>query len=51
MSALSLRSFAWLAFFAAILAAWVVMYLMATGMDLDLLGRPGPMGEKMRAMP
>lgn len=50
MSALSLRSFAWLAFFAAILAAWVVMYLMATGMDLDLLGRPGPMGEKMRAM-
>lgn len=50
MSALSLRSFVWLAFFAAILAAWGVMYLMATGMDLDLIGRPGPMGEKMRAM-
>ena len=50
MSAVSLRSFAWLLFFAAILAAWAMMYMMAIGMDLDLIGRPGPMAEKMRAM-
>lgn len=45
-----MRSALWLAFFTAILAAWVAMYLMATGMDLDLLGRPGAAGEAMRGM-
>ncbi|WP_338548534.1 DUF2182 domain-containing protein [Roseovarius phycicola] len=50
MSVLSLRSIAWLALFATILMAWMVMYMMAIGMDLDLIGRPGPMAEKMRAM-
>jgi predicted metal-binding membrane protein len=44
------RTFGWLAFFAAILASWVFLYMMAIGMDLDLLGRPGPMGEAMRRM-
>jgi len=45
-----LRSLVWLGFFAAILAAWAVMYAMAVDMDLDLLGRPGAMGEAMRGM-
>ncbi|MGR3271080.1 DUF2182 domain-containing protein [Thalassococcus profundi] len=44
------RSTAWLAFFAAILAAWAMMYAMATGMGLDLLGRPNSMAEAMRTM-
>jgi len=44
------RSILWLGFFAAILAAWWVMYDMAMRMDLDLIGRPGPMGQAMRAM-
>ncbi len=44
------RSSLWLAFFGAILAAWWVMYNMATDMDLDLLGRPGPMGQAMAEM-
>lgn len=47
---LPLRGLLWLAFFAAILAAWWMMYAMATDMNLDILGRPGPMAEKMRAM-
>ena len=34
----TIRSTLWLAFFAAILAAWWVMYVMALDMDLDLLG-------------
>ncbi len=46
----SLRSLLWLGFFAAILAAWWVMYVMAIDMDLDLIGRPGEMGEAMRQM-
>lgn len=50
MSGFSLRSVAWLAFFAAILLSWAMLYMMAVGMDLDLIGRPGPMAEKMRAM-
>ncbi|MEM9912993.1 MAG: DUF2182 domain-containing protein [Pseudomonadota bacterium] len=50
MFAIPLKSIAWLTFFAAILVAWVWLYLMATGMDLDLIGRPGPMGEAMRRM-
>ncbi|RKF14819.1 DUF2182 domain-containing protein [Roseovarius spongiae] len=44
------RSLAWLGFFAAILAAWWVMYVMAMDMDLDLLGRPGAEGARMAAM-
>ncbi len=48
--ATSLRGLSWLAFFAAILAAWWVLYTTAADMGLDLIGRPGPMAEKMRAM-
>ncbi len=50
MTFASLRSLCWLSFFAAILWAWWRMYAMSTGMDLDLLGRPGVMGEAMRRM-
>ena len=45
-----IRSSVWLAFFAAILAAWAWLYAMSTGMGLDLLGRPGAMAEAMRRM-
>jgi predicted metal-binding membrane protein len=45
-----LRSTLWLAFFGLVLAAWAMMYFMAADMDVDLLGRPGPMGERMRWM-
>lgn len=45
-----LRTLAWLAFFAAILLAWVAMYLMSTGMGLDLLGRPDAMAQAMADM-
>ncbi|WP_432816919.1 DUF2182 domain-containing protein [Sulfitobacter sp. JB4-11] len=45
-----LRSSLWLMFFALVLAAWAMMYLMAMDMDVDLLGRPGEMGERMRWM-
>ncbi|MBV2361186.1 DUF2182 domain-containing protein [Thalassococcus sp. CAU 1522] len=45
-----LRSAAWLAFFGAILAAWAWLYLMATGMGLDWIGRPDAMAEAMRGM-
>jgi predicted metal-binding membrane protein len=44
------RSSLWLSFFAAILLAWYVMFTSSLGMDLDLLGRPGPMAEVMRGM-
>jgi predicted metal-binding membrane protein len=44
------RTIGWLTFFVAILASWVFLYLMAIGMDLDLLGRPGPMGQAMQNM-
>ncbi|MEM6939148.1 MAG: DUF2182 domain-containing protein [Pseudomonadota bacterium] len=44
------RSTLWLGFFGLILLAWAWMYLMATGMDLDFLGRPGEMGNRMRFM-
>ncbi|WP_435141857.1 DUF2182 domain-containing protein [Pseudopelagicola sp. nBUS_19] len=47
---LPLRSILWIGFFATILAAWWIMYDMARDMDLDLIGRPGPMGETMRQM-
>ncbi len=40
----------WLAFFAAIILAWAMMYMMAVDMDLDLFGRPGEMGARMAAM-
>lgn len=45
-----LRSSLWLAFFGLVLASWWMMYAMAMDMDLDLLGRPGEMGSRMRAM-
>ncbi|MEM1075654.1 MAG: DUF2182 domain-containing protein [Pseudomonadota bacterium] len=44
------RSTLWLGFFAAILAAWWMMYTMALDMDLDVLGRPGEIGARMAAM-
>lgn len=44
------RNVLWLAFFASILLAWWVLYDMAMRMDLDLLGRPGPVGQAMRTM-
>jgi predicted metal-binding membrane protein len=47
---LKLRDLLWLGFFAAILLAWWWIYSMAMMMDLDLIGRPGPMGERMRMM-
>lgn len=50
MSQSSLRTFFWLAFFAAILASWWFLFVMSTGMDLDLIGRPGMQGEMMRNM-
>jgi len=49
-SHISIRSILWLGFFAAILWAWWMMYSMSMSMDLDLLGRPGPMGQSMAAM-
>ncbi|MEM5519012.1 DUF2182 domain-containing protein [Sulfitobacter sp. AS59] len=45
-----IRSALWLGFFGLILAAWVMMYVMSTGMGLDLLGRPNAMGQMMRGM-
>ena len=45
-----LRSTLWLGFFALVLTSWVMMYMMAMDMDLDLLGRPGDMGNHMRFM-
>jgi len=44
------RSALWLGFFGLIFAAWVMMYVMSTGMGLDLLGRPDAMGQMMRGM-
>jgi predicted metal-binding membrane protein len=46
----ALRTSLWLAFFGLVLASWVMMYMMSVGMDVDLLGRPGPQGNMMRAM-
>lgn len=45
-----LRSALWLGFFGVILAAWAWLYWMAGAMDVDLIGRPGPMGARMAAM-
>ncbi|WP_204114597.1 DUF2182 domain-containing protein [Shimia biformata] len=47
---ISFRAVFWLGFFGAILAAWWYLYAMATGMGVDLIGRPGPMAEAMRQM-
>ncbi|MEP4978965.1 DUF2182 domain-containing protein [Ascidiaceihabitans sp.] len=44
------RSGLWLAFFAAILLSWWMMYAMSVDMDLDWIGRPGEMGQRMAAM-
>lgn len=46
----AVRSVLWLSFFGIVLLAWWMMYGMATQMELDLLGRPGAVGERMRAM-
>jgi len=39
-SILNLRSVLWLVFFAAIVAAWAVMFMMAVMSGVDLIGRP-----------
>ncbi len=44
------RSILWLGFFAIILLAWWWLYEMATGMGLDLVGRPNDMARAMAAM-
>ncbi len=44
------RTTAWLGVLGAILAAWAAMYLMATGMGVDLLGRPDAAAAAMAAM-
>ena len=44
------RSALWLALFASILWAWWMMYSMATGMGLDLIGRPDAAAAMMAAM-
>ena len=46
----ALRSMLWLGFFGVILMSWAVLYHMAVGMDLDILGRPGEMARAMAAM-
>ncbi|MGJ8623708.1 MAG: DUF2182 domain-containing protein [Yoonia sp.] len=40
-----IRATLWLSFFGLILVSWVYMYLMATGMGLDLIGRPDAMAQ------
>lgn len=56
MSAQLIRNTLWLGFFSSILAAWVWLYMMATGMGLDVIGRlampmdMGSMGESGMAM-
>lgn len=44
------RTTLWLAFFATILLAWAWLYAMATGMGLDLIGRPNEVAQAMAAM-
>ncbi|MEM8693113.1 MAG: DUF2182 domain-containing protein [Pseudomonadota bacterium] len=44
------RSTLWLGFFGLILLSWWWLYQMAMAMDLDLIGRPGEMGQRMAAM-
>lgn len=50
MSHPMLRSILWLSFFGGILLSWWWLYSMAMDMDLDIIGRPGPMGQAMAAM-
>lgn len=50
MPVATLRTVLWLGFFAAILAAWWVIYTMSVDMNLDLIGRPGPLAAAMRNM-
>lgn len=45
-----LRSLLWLGFFASVLLSWWMLYAMSIDMDLDLIGRPGPMGQRMQMM-
>ena len=45
-----LRSGLWLTFFGVVLVSWVMLYGMATQMDLTLLGVPGNMAQNMRGM-
>jgi len=49
MSAIA-RSTLWLSFFAVILVSWVWLYVMSTGMGLDLIGRPDARAAAMAAM-
>jgi predicted metal-binding membrane protein len=44
------RSVLWVGFFGLVLAAWWWLYSMATGMGLDLIGRPNEMAQAMAAM-
>jgi len=44
------RSAMWLGFFGIILLAWMWMFMMSTGMGLDLLGRPSAMAREMAMM-
>ncbi|WP_375254983.1 DUF2182 domain-containing protein [Yoonia sp.] len=45
-----IRSTLWVLFFGTILFAWWTLYSRAVNMDLDLLGRPGAMGQAMADM-
>lgn len=45
-----LRSGLWLGFFGLILWSWWMLFGMATGMGLDLVGRPDAMAARMAAM-
>lgn len=45
-----IRSTLWLGFFATILVAWWVLYVMAGNMDVGFWGQPGQMGAQMAAM-
>ncbi len=47
---LPLRSLLWVGFFGVILMSWLALYLMVGTMDVDWVGRPGPMGQAMRGM-
>jgi predicted metal-binding membrane protein len=44
------RSALWLGFFGVVLAAWVWLYTMSSGMGLDLIGRPDAGAQAMAAM-
>ncbi|MCL6284263.1 DUF2182 domain-containing protein [Ruegeria sp. 2012CJ41-6] len=46
----SFRTVLWLGFYGLILWAWWFLYAMSQSMDLDLIGRPGVMGQAMAAM-